>query len=80
MLPVFLDYSLLITLCVFLTFIYYSLLSVFWSMLPVVLDYSLLITLCVLSNVYLLQSVQCVVANVTCVPRLLIVDYPLCYF
>ena len=31
-----------------------------------------------LSNVYLLQSVQCVVANITCVPRLLIVDYSLC--
>jgi hypothetical protein len=45
-------------------------------MLPVFLDYSLLITLCVLSNVYLLQSVQCVVANITFVPRLLIVDYP----
>ena len=43
-------------------------------MLPVFLDYSLLITLCVLSNVYLLQSVQCVEANVSCVPRLLIVD------
>jgi hypothetical protein len=41
-------------------------------MLPVFLDYSLLITLCVLSNVYLLQSIQCVVANVTSVPRLLI--------
>ena len=47
-------------------------------MLPLFLDYSLLITLCVLSNVYLLQSVQCVVANVTFVPRLLIVDYTLC--
>ena len=47
-------------------------------MLPVFLDYSLLITLCVLSIVYLLQSVQCAVANGTCVPRLLIVDYPLC--
>jgi hypothetical protein len=39
------------------------------------LDYSLLINLCVLSNVYLLQSFQCVVANVTFAPRLLIVDY-----
>ena len=48
-------------------------------MLPVFLDYSLLITLCVLSNVYLLQSMQCVVANVTFVPRLHIVDYPLCF-
>ena len=48
-------------------------------MLPVFLDYSLLITICVLSIVYLLQSVQCVVANVTFVPRLLIVDYPLCF-
>ena len=48
-------------------------------MLPLFLDYSLLITLSVLSNVYLLQSVQCVVANVTCVPRLLIVGYPLCF-
>ena len=47
-------------------------------MLPVFLDYSLLITLCVLSIVYLLQTNQCFVANVTCVPRLLIVDYPLC--
>ena len=47
-------------------------------MLPVILDYSLLITPCVLSNVYLLQSVQCVVANVTSILRLLIVDYPLC--
>ena len=62
-----------------LTFIYYSLLSVLCSMLPVFLDYSLLITLCVLSIVYLLQSVQCVVANGTFVPRLLIVDYPLCF-
>jgi hypothetical protein len=50
-----------------------------WPMFPVFLDYSLLITLCVLFNVYLLQSVQCVVANVTFVPRLLIVDYPLCF-
>jgi hypothetical protein len=48
-------------------------------MLPLFLDYSLLITLCVLSNVYLLQSVKCVVANVAFVPRLLIVDYPLCF-
>ena len=48
-------------------------------MLPAFLDYSLLITLSVLSNVYLLQSVQCVVANVTFVPRLLIVDYALCF-
>ena len=48
-------------------------------MLPLFLDYSLLITLCVLSNVYLLQYVQCVVANVTFVPRLFIVDYPLCF-
>ena len=79
MLSVFIDYSLLITLCVFLTFIYYSLLSVLWSMLPVFPDYSLLITLGVLSNVYLLQCVQCVVANVTCDPRLLIIDYPLCF-
>jgi hypothetical protein len=31
------------------------------------------------TDVYLLLSVQCVVANVTCVPRLLIVDYPLCF-
>ena len=61
-----------------LTFIYYSLFSVLRPMLPLLLDYSLLITLCVLSNVYLLHSVQCVVANVTCVPRLLIVDYTLC--
>jgi hypothetical protein len=38
-----------------------------------------LITLCVLFNVYLLQSVQCVVTNATCVHRLLIVDYPLCF-
>ena len=60
-------------------FIYYSLFSVLWPMLPLFLDYSLLITLCVLSNVYLIQSVQCVVANVTCVPRFLIVDYPLCF-
>ena len=37
-------------------------------------DYTLLINLCVLSNVYLLQSAQCVVGNVTCVARLLIVD------
>ena len=44
-------------------------------MLPVFLDYSLLITLFVLFNVYLLQSVQCVVANVRGGPRLLIVDY-----
>ena len=58
-----------------LTLIYYSLFSVLRPMLPVFLDYSLLITLCVLSIVYLLQSVQCVVANVTFVPRLLIVDY-----
>jgi hypothetical protein len=43
-------------------------------MLPVFLDYSLLINLCVLSNIYLLQSAQCVVANVTFVPRLPIVD------
>ena len=49
-------------------------------MLPVFLDYSLLINLCVLFNVYLLQSVQCVVANVRGCPRLLIVDYPLCFF
>ena len=62
-----------------LTFIYYSLYSVLWAMLPVFLDYSLLINLCVLSNLYLLQSVQCVVGNVTCVPRLLIVDYTLCF-
>jgi hypothetical protein len=48
-------------------------------MLPVFLDYTLLITLCVLSNVYLLQCAQFVVANVTFVPRLRIVDYPL-YF
>jgi hypothetical protein len=48
-------------------------------MLPLFLDYSLLITLCVLSNVYLLQSMQCVVANVTFVPRIHIVDYPLCF-
>ena len=48
-------------------------------MLPLFLDYSLLITLCVLSIVYLLQSVQCVVANVTFAPRLLIDDYPLCF-
>jgi hypothetical protein len=111
MLPVFLDYTLLITLCVLfnvyllqsvqcvvanvtfvprllivdyplcfcLRFIYYSLFSELWPMLPLFRDYSLLITLCVLFNVYLLQSVQCVVANVTCVPRLLIVDYPLCF-
>ena len=46
-------------------------------MLPVFLDYSLLITLCVLSNVYLLQYAQYVVANVTSILRLLIVDYPL---
>jgi hypothetical protein len=46
------------------------------KVLPVFLDYALLITLCVLSNVYLLQSVQWVVANITFVPRLLIVDYP----
>ena len=59
-------------------FIYYSLFSVLWPMLPLLLDYSLLITLCDLSNVYLLQSVQCVVANVTPVPRLHIVDYTLC--
>jgi hypothetical protein len=58
---------------------YYRLFSVLWPMLPVFLYYSLLITLCVLSNVYVLQSVQCVAANVTCVPRLLIVDYPLCF-
>jgi hypothetical protein len=44
-------------------------------MLPVFLYYAMLITLCVLSNVYLLQSVQCVVTNVTFVPRLIIVDY-----
>jgi hypothetical protein len=43
-------------------------------MLPVFLDYAMLITLCVLSNVYLLQSVQCDVTNVTFVPRLLIID------
>ena len=61
-----------------LTFIYYSLFSVLWLMLPLFLDYSLLITLCVLSNVYLLQSVQCVEANVTFAPRLLIVDYTMC--
>ena len=48
-------------------------------MLPLFLDYSLLVILCVLFHVYLLQSVQCVVANVTCVPRLLIVGYPLCF-
>ena len=60
-------------------FIYYSLFSVLWPMLPVFLDYSLLITLCVLFNLYLLQFVQCVVANVTFVPRLLIVDYALCF-
>jgi hypothetical protein len=46
-------------------------------MLPVFLDYTLLISLCVLSNVYLLQSIQCVVANVSFVPRLQIVDYSL---
>jgi hypothetical protein len=63
----------------FLTFIYYSLLSELWPMLPVFIDYSLLITLFVSSNVYLLQCVQRVVANVTCVPRLLIVDYTLCF-
>jgi hypothetical protein len=40
-----------------------------------IVDYSLCF-----SNVYLLQSVQCVVANVTCVPRLHIVDYPLGFF
>ena len=62
-----------------LTLIYYSLFSVLRPMLPVFLDYSLLITLCVLSIVYLLQSVQCVVANVTFVPRLCNVDYPLCF-
>jgi hypothetical protein len=45
---------------------------------PLFLYYSLLITLCVLFNVYLLQSDQCVVADVTSVPRLLIVDYPQC--
>ena len=61
-----------------LTFIYYSLFSVLWLMLPLFLDYSLLITLCVLSNIYLLQSVQCVEANVTFAPRLLIVDYTMC--
>ena len=60
-------------------FIYYSLFSVLWPMLPVFLDYTFLITLCVLFGVYLLQSVQCVVANVSCVPRLLIIDYPLCF-
>ena len=48
-------------------------------MLPLFLDYSLLVILCVLFHVYLLQSVQCVVANVTFAPRLLIVDYPLCF-
>ena len=48
-------------------------------MFPLFLDYSLLIKLCVLSIIYLLQSVQCAVANGTCVPRLLIVDYPLCF-
>jgi hypothetical protein len=78
-LHLFLDYSLLITSVFCLMFIYYSLFSELWPMLPVLTDYSLLITLCVLSNLYLLQSVQCVVANVTCVPRLLIVDYPLCF-
>ena len=55
-------------------FIYYSLFSELWPMLPVFLDYTFLITLCVLFSVYLLQSVQCVVANVTCVHRLFIVD------
>jgi hypothetical protein len=43
-------------------------------MLPLFLDYSLLINLCVLSNVYLLPTAQCAMGNVTCVPRLLIVD------
>jgi hypothetical protein len=52
---------------------------VLWPMFPLFLDYRLLITLCVLSNVYLLQYVQCVVANGTFVPRLFIVDYPLCF-
>ena len=47
-------------------------------MLPVFIDYTLLITLCVLFNFYLLQYVHRVVANITCVPRLLIVDYSLC--
>ena len=59
-------------------FIYYSVFSELSPMLPFFLDYALLITLCVLFNLDLLQSVQCVEANVTCVPRLLIVDYPLC--
>ena len=59
-------------------FIYYSVFSELSPMLPLFLDYSLLTTLCVLFNLDLLQSVQCVVANVTFVPRLLIVDYPLC--
>ena len=80
MLPVFLDYSLLITLCV-LTNVYLlqSVQCVVANITCVFLDYSLLITLCVLSIVYLLQCVPCVVANVTFVPRLLIVDYPLCF-
>jgi hypothetical protein len=34
-------------------------------MLHAFVDFTLLITLCDLSNVYLLQSIQCVVANVT---------------
>ena len=55
-------------------FIYYSVFSELSPMLPLFLDYSLLTTLCVLFNLDLLQSVQCVVANVTFVPRLFIVD------
>jgi hypothetical protein len=49
------------------------------AMLHAFLDYKLLITLCVFSNVYVLQCVQCVVTNVTFVPILHIVDYPLCF-
>ena len=46
-------------------------------MLPVFLDYPFLTTLCGLSNVYLLQSVQRVVAHVVSNLRLSILGYPL---
>ena len=79
MLPVFLDYSLLITLCVLSNVYLLQSVQCVVANVSFFLDYRLLITLCVLSNVYLLQYAQCVVANGTFVPRLFIVDYPLCF-
>ena len=57
--------------------IYYSMFSEMSPMLPMDLDYTILTTLCVLSNVYLLQSVQRVEANVVNNLRLSILGYPL---